>query len=536
MRCCLKVHTLLIIIAALMIQSCATINLKEIPADESVILKPDEVMVFGKLLFFKNSIKQKSEGLGLMSSSLSVINLIDIEVDEHGMSYRSESGGHSNGIFTDKQGYFYFIAPVGDYGLTTHYSNSKDKSSFDTLPRAILRLRRDKKVIYIGTLNVEVSTRDYGKRGVLRQPLQQCFIDKVSVIDDFTEAKNAFLVRQKSTHYDQFVKNLISIDKLRPAECLSYSNKYEPYKKTDITVLGRVIGKIEKFGKKGRVNWRYTVEVEDGKVMDIIHYHPGYKLGECVRVNNEVENKHIVSRSMNCNVGKLPTTRISVFIGNSATESTYIPKHSEGKVSGAGGGVGEGALIGAIAPLEDPIGIVLYPIIAPITIVAGAVIGGAYGIATSVPKEQADKLRSTLNGFMGDFDVQKNLLSRFLEESLKTSRHQLYATDMPLQSKKIDYGVVTKANNTITMDLSVDRIGFEGGKGGDPSVRFAMVVRARIVDRLEDKEVYLGYFKYSGDIQSLTAWTSTGYELLNTNVRTGIDILAKRLASELSDF
>ena len=86
------------------------------------------------------------------------------------------------------------------------------------------------------------------------------------------------------------------------------------------------------------------------------------------------------------------------------------------------------------------------------------------------------------------------------------------------------------------MELSVDRIGFEGGKGGEPSVRFVMVVRARITDRLENKDLYLGSFKYNGDIQSLTDWTSTGYELLNTNVRTGIEILAKRIARELSDF
>ena len=532
MRCCLKVQSLLIFIASMMIQSCATINLKQIPIDESVILKPNEVMVFGKLSFIKNSIKQTSEGFFTMS----VISLIDIEVDEHGMSYRSESGGHSNGIFTDKQGYFYFIAPVGDYGLTTHYSSSKDKSSFGTLPRAILRLRRDEKVIYIGTLNVEVSTRDYGKRGVLSQPLQQCFIDNVSVTDDFAEAKNTFLVRQKSTNYDQFVKNLISIDKLIPAECLSYSNKYEPYKKTDITVLGRVIGKIEKFGKKGRLNWRYTVEVEDGKVMDIIHDHPGYKLGECVRVKNEIENQHIVSRSMNCNVGKLPLTRIPVFIGNSAMESTYIPKHKEGRGSGAGEGAGEGALVGAVAPLQHPIGILFYPFIAPFTIGAGAVIGGVYGTAVSVPKEQAEKLRRTFDKFTGDFDIQKNLLSRVIEESLKTSRHQLYAIDIPQQLNKIDDSAITKSNNTMAIELSVDRIGFEGGKGDEPSVRFVMVIRARIVNRLEDKEIYLGHFKYSGDIQSLTAWTSAGYELLNTNARTGIDILAKRLASELSDF
>ena len=57
--------------------------------------------------------------------------------------------------------------------------------------------------------------------------------------------------------------------------------------------------------------------------------------------------------------------------------------YAQGKSAAAGQlgmeGASEGAVAGALAPLQDPYGVILYPVIAPFTILAGTLVGGTIG-------------------------------------------------------------------------------------------------------------------------------------------------------------
>lgn len=173
----------------------------------------------------------------------------------------------------------------------------------------------------------------------------------------------------------------------------------------------------------------------------------------------------------------------------------YIPNtnfgdYAQGKATL--GGVGAGAAYGAIMPLEAGAeGVILYPIIAPFTILLGGVIGGVGG-ATSSPeyflreeeRTAKNELNSTVSQALEEVAPSNRLSERFIEKARSSDINAgLVAGIGPTAiDGEPSYEFLRARDYAAVVELAVTYVGLNVVTSDPPRLSLQMKAKARVVN------------------------------------------------------
>jgi hypothetical protein len=179
----------------------------------------------------------------------------------------------------------------------------------------------------------------------------------------------------------------------------------------------------------------------------------------------------------------------------------------------AGQGAIEGAAVGAVAPLAaGPYGIVLYPFIAPYTILAGTLFGGTFGAAQGLihglPEQDARAISASVENVLGQLYIQKQVATR-VEEQARTSGYNVTYLQDPGPTtieEQPDYQGLAADKYNAVLELAVTHIRFEAHKGDPPRLALEMKLRSRIVALSGSSVSGIRYFEYKSRPQEVDKW------------------------------
>lgn len=208
-----------------------------------------------------------------------------------------------------------------------------------------------------------------------------------------------------------------------------------------------------------------------------------------------------------------------------------------GKTSAAGTLGGEGALggaaAGALVPLGmGPIGIVGYPVIAPITTLFGLVVGGSlgagYGAFHGLSEAQVAQTRALSAQAMAKIDPQVEVARRL---AAKLERTRLAVRLMPgagpaRREESRDYASLAGEFHAI-LELAMERIGMAAHKGDPPRVALEMRLRIKLLYPQGEDGQGTKTLDWAGRPRTLSEWRAGGPALLSQDFTRGYDDLAQ---------
>ena len=193
---------------------------------------------------------------------------------------------------------------------------------------------------------------------------------------------------------------------------------------------------------------------------------------------------------------------------------------------------GGGALAGAVLPIYmGPVGIVGYPIIAPYTVLAGALVGATLGtgdgLLHGLSDEQAQRLAAVAEQAVRDLAVHDQVAARVV--TLAASEHrraELIADAGPQRAdERPDYAALRSRYGAV-LELTVSDIRMVALKHAPPRVALEMRLRARVVclnADCVDGELQLAW---NGPPRPVAQWTAGRAELLAQEFALGYQNLA----------
>ena len=203
------------------------------------------------------------------------------------------------------------------------------------------------------------------------------------------------------------------------------------------------------------------------------------------------------------------------------------------------GGAAEGAAFGAIAPLANPYTIWAYPLIAPFTIIAGAVVGGAAGVGIGtmhgLTEEDADALHKAVDKALASLKMQEAMALR-ISEATKTIGRPLVWTDSvrnlaPRTDKEQpDYRAVIGAPFSAILETSMMSVRLSAKKGEPKRIALEMTLRVRGVDSVSATS---RQFEYKSRPRPVSEWADKGGALIQEELEIGYRELADDVAAWL---
>lgn len=209
---------------------------------------------------------------------------------------------------------------------------------------------------------------------------------------------------------------------------------------------------------------------------------------------------------------------------------TNFNAYAQGKGSAAGTLGAEwaasGAAAGALVPLQDPVGIVLYPYIAPFTILAGALLGGTaggiQGARHGLSAEDAAAVRKAVDEAFAALKVQDSVAARISETMAVRGR--------PVE--RAESTAVPGAPYAQVIETAMTHVRFAAKKGDPPRLAMELALRVRVLDASGAGE---RLFEYKSRPEPVARWAENGGALIRSELEAGYRELAEDVAAQLME-
>ena len=224
---------------------------------------------------------------------------------------------------------------------------------------------------------------------------------------------------------------------------------------------------------------------------------------------------------------------------------TSFNTYAQGKSAAAGKmgatSAAEGAAVGALVPLQDPVGVALYPVIAPFTIIGGALAGGVFGSVQGarhgLSAEDAAAVHRAVAQAFAALKVQDAIAARIAEAAAARGRTleraEGAAALAPGSPKETpDYEAVLGAPYTAVIESSMMSVRFAAKKGDPPRVAMEMTLRVRGVGASGTAS---RLFEHKSRPEPVARWAEDGGALIRRELDNGYRELAADVAAVLME-
>lgn len=227
------------------------------------------------------------------------------------------------------------------------------------------------------------------------------------------------------------------------------------------------------------------------------------------------------------------------------TPALSLNTYAEGKGAAAATlgaeGAGGGALIGAVVPIQmGPLGIALYPIIAPFTIIAGTLVGGVIGTTTGaihgLPADQAAMTRKLAQDALGNEGIQLTV-AKLVESILRQRGNNVFLASEYGPVDKADFPGYANLPGTGVdgvLEVAVMSLGMAATKGTPPRISLEVKLRTRVIIPKLNQVRHEQILEYWSRPRPVADWVANGNELLIDQIKTALDALAKDTADVYS--
>lgn len=237
---------------------------------------------------------------------------------------------------------------------------------------------------------------------------------------------------------------------------------------------------------------------------------------------------------------KLSPGKVAIITARFVPESN-LNIYAQGKSAAAGElgkhGAAEGAAAGAAAAgeiaLSDPYGLILYPIIAPFSILAGALIGGtvgaSQGLIHGLPAEDAQAVSAIIDNALERMYIQAQVATRVVEQAQIIGYDVTYLPDIgPTTIKELPgYQDLALEDYDAVLELSVTSIKFAAHKGDPPRLAVEMMLRSRVVALSGSSVSGIRYIEYKSRPRIIEKWSANQGQLMETEFNIGYSMLSQ---------
>jgi hypothetical protein len=228
----------------------------------------------------------------------------------------------------------------------------------------------------------------------------------------------------------------------------------------------------------------------------------------------------------------------------SSTPSIEFHTFAKGWAAGAAKGGAVGVVNGLLNSLGEairnqPTGPYAVPAILITTVVMTTVSTLAYGVSgglEAVPAKTAQRIQKELNAAIGDANLANDLAEKICTVAVSRTDLERYAVihlGLSQFGTTAAYDDLAKQDIDTAMEVQITEAGFRGGSGFQPSVRFYLNARIRLLATHNGTEIYTRDFQYLSREHPFAEWFSDGSKELLSGFGQAMVTLADRIVDEL---
>jgi hypothetical protein len=203
------------------------------------------------------------------------------------------------------------------------------------------------------------------------------------------------------------------------------------------------------------------------------------------------------------------------------------PGTSDRAAVGAMGGVVYGA---AAAARGGPYSLLFLPFFVAAGTAVGAVAGDMEKSPKGIPTEEGAKIEGVINQALRELEIQKAIRDRLISTGMNHTPYHFFSLDgwepsapgiHPEVSSLQDQGI------DLLLEVGVEMVGFNVGKGKAPLISFFMISRIRAIQTSDRKEIFTDTFYYESPRRGLPEWTENGARRLEEAFDRGYGEMAE---------
>lgn len=231
---------------------------------------------------------------------------------------------------------------------------------------------------------------------------------------------------------------------------------------------------------------------------------------------------------------------VAIVTGRYTPETSVHSQQSRSAMAGQGVGKGAatGAAAGLIAPLQmGPLGIALYPFIAPYTVLIGTVGGGAFGAvkgaARGMSGSHLEALHPPLERALREQKIQDAMAHRVLQQGADIPHYRFVSVGNAGPASAADrpeYQELKAAGYDSVLEIAVASVGFDVVKGVPPSAVFEMKLRARVVPLSAQGSPFVRELQHRGTWRGVSEWADDDGRRLQQELDQSYRVLARDLS------
>ena len=222
---------------------------------------------------------------------------------------------------------------------------------------------------------------------------------------------------------------------------------------------------------------------------------------------------------------------------------TNIDPLTEGKLAAsgklAGAGVVGGAAAGAVAPLTHPVGWVLYPFIAPITITVGAVAGGTaggvMGAAMGLDEDEVRKLNVAVGETFGGMPLQERLAGKIQAATKSVRADVAVVGDAGPRSKgeDPDYLQLGSEGYKEFIEVSLIKAGLNVEKTDPPRLTLLLNMRLKFGSLAHVDSAQVKYLEFTSRLAGFDGLMANKGEGLSAMLNDSLELVGHCMAEAL---
>ncbi len=212
-------------------------------------------------------------------------------------------------------------------------------------------------------------------------------------------------------------------------------------------------------------------------------------------------------------------------------------------------GAGEGALGVLGAPFHGGGGggasggeaLVLWFILLPVLVPAGAIVGAGFGAANAsatanantIPEKIADDMESTLRRILALHEPQADLRRYVLEHGVGGGKLELIdagTTGAVDPSAATAYAPLAESGASTVLEVGVSTVGLVGRGGGDPELTLMIDVRARLIRAPDNSELWgQQHMIFTSASRRYSLWKANDGALIQSALNGGLENIAREI-------
>jgi hypothetical protein len=166
----------------------------------------------------------------------------------------------------------------------------------------------------------------------------------------------------------------------------------------------------------------------------------------------------------------------------------------------------------------------------------GGVAGGIEGSKKAVPGDEAKNIEASITKAIANLNVQENLADHVASagSDLTDKRFRIVKGQGPsVQDEKPNYSSIRDHDIDIVIEVSVNKLGFQGGEGSDPELSFFMLASVRVIRPADGVQLYLGVSEYDSRPRKVSQWARNGATPLQKEFENAYASLAEWIVEQL---